>query len=755
MGIPIHFPVRRTGLRPLRKAGAAIFALLLATLTARAEIQFDVFFGFKRNIAESGSVHEAAWFPAMFELHNDAAAVTATIELSQGGDFEGDQVIRSVIELPADTTKKLTLPVFQPNALYTIWQARLVDESGTVLAEQRDMQPHVVDENSFLGGALPRTHAGTPVLPKVKTSQAEYQPTVAELLPATFPDSALALEGMNALYINSERLVDLAADQIQALLLWLHAGGHLILAVEQPGDVNAFDWVREILPLRLESTTSIPIRRQIHRWLTNLPQNPIPPPISSEAWKTLGLTARQFAQSRFNGNGPSSHPLAQLPPDREFDRADLVVSTGWQRDGTILLKLGEAPLAVRATRGRGQITLLTFSPERQPFLGWSHRNWFWAVLFRLDPAMFQITRFQYTQGLGHDGIFAAMIESRQVRKLPVSWLIALLFVYLVVIGPVDYYLLKRWNRPMFTWITFPLYVVVFSFLIYFIGYRLRAGDTEWNALHIVDVLPKGYDAEWRGHSYLSIYSPLNAWYELHNDWGAAAVRSELSASNLGGREAGLVTRQEAIGFQARAYVPVWSSRLLVSDWYHSADMPFRARILRTDRRLSLEFENLKQPVDSLLVVADGRVFPLENVPAFTNRSYSLVPESGQALGTLVSRERQRFYLAAQQRRRAFGGNIGRLARTPMNCLTASFLKLNTELGYNETGGVTPIVSANRSERTFTTPPGTDLSAALMEGKAVVFAWYENHAIVPPIRSFPTRHTTQRSLVRMILPIESD
>ena len=90
-----------------------------------------------------------------------------------------------------------------------------------------------------------------------------------------------------------------------------------------------------------------------------------------------------------------------------------------------------------------------------------------------------------------DGVFGGMIDSQQVRKLPVGWLLLLLIAYLVVIGPLDQYWLKKINRQMLTWITFPAYVAFFSLLIYFIGYKLRAGETEWNELHVVDVIPHG------------------------------------------------------------------------------------------------------------------------------------------------------------------------------------------------------------------------------------------------------------------------
>jgi len=48
-------------------------------------------------------------------------------------------------------------------------------------------------------------------------------------------------------------------------------------------------------------------------------------------------------------------------------------------------------------------------------------------------------------------------------------LLLLLIVYLVVIGPLDQFWLKKIGKPMLTWITFPCYVVMFSLLIYFIG----------------------------------------------------------------------------------------------------------------------------------------------------------------------------------------------------------------------------------------------------------------------------------------------
>jgi hypothetical protein len=68
------------------------------------------------------------------------------------------------------------------------------------------------------------------------------------LLPTIFPDNPIVLEGMGSLYLNSERATDLTVSQVNALLAWLHEGGHLIIAVEQPSDITASPWLKGIFP---------------------------------------------------------------------------------------------------------------------------------------------------------------------------------------------------------------------------------------------------------------------------------------------------------------------------------------------------------------------------------------------------------------------------------------------------------------------------------------------------------------------------
>ncbi len=226
---------------------------------------------------------------------------------------------------------------------------------------------------------------------------------------------------------------------------------------------------------------------------------------------------------------------------------------------------GGVPLVLTSREGRGRITTLLFSPEREPFKSWKNLPAFWSRVADVSPLLYTMDISNQRGGSSIDGVFGAMIDSKQVRKLPVEWLLLLLIVYLVVIGPFDQYWLKRIRRPMLTWITFPCYVVLFSLLIYFIGYKLRAGESEWNELNIVDVFNRGEQAELRGRTYASIYSPVNAKYRVEGQEHFSTFRGEFQSSWSGGQEGERAdVLQTGDNFKADISVPVWTSQLYVS-----------------------------------------------------------------------------------------------------------------------------------------------------------------------------------------------
>jgi hypothetical protein len=381
-----------------------------------------------------------------------------------------------------------------------------------------------------------------------------------------------------------------------------------------------------------------------------------------------------------------------------------------------------------------------FSPEMEPFFTWKNRAFFWAKLAGLPPQTLSSQEYQVYGGFALDGVFGAMVDSKQVRKLPVGWLLLLLLGYLVVIGPLDQFWLKKLGKQMFTWLTFPAYVAFFSGLIYLIGYKLRAGETEWNEIHVVDIVPHGEQAELRGRTFASMYSPVNARYKLSSDLPVATLRGEFLGNLGGGRESSQASvAQRGNSFDADIAVPVWTSQLFVSDWWRPDALPLRVSVQTDGAPRQVTVENrLETKMKEARLVLDGRIWELGELPANQTKQFSLTGE-GESLESWVQTHGSRFDETAQQRQFAFGsGDQSRIENLPISAMTASFPSL---------------LSPNQAHRTFIYPPGLDLTPLVDRGNAVLLAWAADYAPVKPIYRFSPRRSHRDTLWRMSVAVQ--
>lgn len=721
-----------TGFRASARARleALLLGLILfaAARLAQAALQFDVFLGY------DGLVPEACWFPVVCEVKNDGPSFTGTVELK--GGYNQDQTLLTTIELPTGTLKRFVLPVFASGRGYSSWDVRLLDERGKVRSEQLGLRARKqLAQGTPLMGALPRTPNGTPIIKPILAQGIDLQPATARLLPSIFPDNPLVLEGMNCLYLNSERAADLSVTQVEALLGWLNAGGHLIVAVEQPADINAASWLKNIFPCEVKDLRNVPRHPELLNWLR------------SSTWVTNSVRAlrlrNQFGAGTANADELSSpNPFAELPNDFDFESKELQAAVGTVRDGEVQVQSGDTPLIVTAQRGRGRLTALLFSPEREPMRSWQHLPVFWAKLAEIPGAWYSSKNLYSQGGWSTDGIFGAMIDSRQVHKLPVGWLLMLLLVYLVVIGPLDQYWLKRIGKPMLTWITFPCYVVLFSLIIYLIGYKLRAGEAEWNELHVVDILLNGPRAELRGHTYSSIYSPANQRYTLSSQQKYATLRGEFAGGwNASASSEKATILQSGDSFKADIFVPVWESELFVSDWWQSMPIPLSATVRTLDDGWEVRVDNrtAQKLTDLQLVVAD-RILNLGGLGGQETKTFNLRRGEGSPLRSFVTNYGANFQNAVVSRQHALGSTAsGQISEKPNSTVAVSFLS--------------QLDRSQMYQNSFISPPGLDLSPVIEHGGAVLLAWAEDYSPIKPINQFAPRRLHRDTLWRLPLKLE--
>jgi hypothetical protein len=483
--------------------------------------------------------------------------------------------------------------------------------------------------------------------------------------------------------------------------------------------------------------TTITIDEELNSWLRQSG--------TSETSSRAGSTMRR------RPGQPITNPYTALAADPVFVNAQMSVVTGKLRDGKVDLSAQGKPLIVKAHRGRGEVTLLMFNPEREPFRSWKNRAWFWSKIAEVPSDWYQPTDVPAYGGWSIDGVFGALIDSRQVRKLPVKWLLLLLVVYLIVIGPFDQWWLKRIGRQMLTWITFPTYVVLFSLLIYFIGYKLRAGETEWNELHVVDVLPRGGGrAELRGRTFASVYSSANAKFPLAftppseelSDRTFASVRGELVDLFGSGKE-GSRANVEQYGntFRAEIFVPVWTSLLYVNDWLQPADQPLRASVTGRAPNWQVEVENLlDRPLSDSRIVVQGSIYELGALAAAEKKTFKLEQGKGMQLSVFVQQHGGQFQHKVERRRNPLGDESeGQLGNPSLHSMVASFGSY--------------LVPQQVHQRGFVSPAGMDLTSLVARGDSILLAWDADHSPVNPLNQFKPPRSQRNTLLRLVIPGE--
>lgn len=696
-----------------------------------AEVQFDVFFGY------DDRVRGGHWFPVTIEILNAGPTFTGTVLLGPEDQWERDpQALR--IELPTNTRKRALITLFAATGR-TGWDIRLLDDKGTLIAEKIGVQPRTTGLDVPLLGALPRMFGGLPTLPAPDERSDAYLPAVARLQSDYLPANPLGLDGLTAIYLNSEKATDLRPEQVDALLAWIHAGGHLIVAIEQPGDVLSLAWLKGVLPFAPESATEVAVGTGLDAWIRAAPG----PQAAPESVRRLGRRpsdgqARQVEPA----TADDANPYARVASDDAFNAARLPVVTGRIIEGRSVVHPVEAPLVVSARRGLGTVTALTFSPEREPFRTWKNRSWFWARLTGVPAELLGSGADIRWGGQTLDALFGAVLDSRQVRKLPVGALLLLLVVYLIVIGPFDRWILKRSGREMWTWITFPTYVALFSALIYVIGYRLRAGDLEWNEVQVVDQLPRGTNAAFRGRTWISIYSPANARYRLASEQPFATVRAEYGGggSAVKGTSQRLDIQHTARGFGAEIHVPVWVNQLFCSDWFQPGPAAVTAEVHPAGDGHRVALRNRSElPFTDVAIVVGGAVHKLGELPPGGVLTADLRASDGVPLQEFLAERRPRAMTAAAERRQAFGNTrAARLTRNLDAVILASFADWRAD----------PPVAPQEN---FHAPPQFDLSDIADDDRAVVLAWSPGRAMASPIHRFSPRRLQRDLALRIAVP----
>jgi hypothetical protein len=333
-------------------------------------------------------------------------------------------------------------------------------------------------------------------------------------------------------------------------------------------------------------------------------------------------------------------------------------------------------LMMRAAQGLGQVVLVAFDVDQPPFNTWKSQADFWKKLqskVRAKPQVVAGQSVRYSGGWGNDAgdkdlaseLEKGLEQFQDVSVISFGWVALFIFIYILIVGPLDYLFLKKVvKRLELTWITFPTVVLVVSAAAYFAAYALKGNDLKINKKDLVDIDLQSGQAY--GTTWFTLFSPRIQLYTIGVQpapgWFVAGGDKESSSATVswmgrpemgyGGfnrpRSQGLFRRTydyaaDAVGLKG-VPIQVWSTKSFTASWerpYNPAQPPVTANL---HRRPTVGLEgtltsNLPAALEEAsLVYSDGTVNPKFSVCSLGSLEPGVArpitgQEGGQAIGS--------------------------------------------------------------------------------------------------------------------------
>jgi hypothetical protein len=265
-------------------------------------------------------------------------------------------------------------------------------------------------------------------------------PLVLKLTPELLPAAGQELDAFTLILVTGEAARRLTPEQRQALVDWTAMGGHLLLS----GGLGINDTL-SVLPEKTISVTSQGVSTRSN-WQ------------DAAGWLGQGVSGTPAPVAMLGGEG---EPL------------------GAEKE----------PLGLQVKIGSGKVTVFAFDPTRAPWEAGALGKALWEKLLQ-QPA-----KAVY---YGGPAPFSFRLENLMgfVNNLPVAafpdWRVVGMFLglFLVAAGPLTYWVLRRRQRPEYTWMAVPLLALIFSGLAY--SYMLKTGQNVIvNIIQSVDATENG------------------------------------------------------------------------------------------------------------------------------------------------------------------------------------------------------------------------------------------------------------------------
>lgn len=430
---------------------------------------------------------ENQWVSVQVTVANNGPALEGVLRIRLGTDQDG-QTYTAPVSLPTQSNKRITMYV-RLTTFTSRLAVQLLDEDGEQVARALSPTLTRLSNGDLLYGIISPSGGELGFLEDVTGGRSTAKVALLDL--DTLPDAAAGWDMLDILVIHDTDISQLAAAQQEAMNAWLSLGGQLVVA-------GGTGWQKTVTPL----ADYLPVTVTGSESREDLP----------------GLRAR--ISLPFRDPGPYA------------------LTTSTIRSGELLLHEDGLPLLARRDWGRGRVYFLALDPTLAPLADWDGSPLLWSEIAGDVP------RFPFWAS-GFSNTYAASEAVKNIPTLALPSAILLLCfmsVYVILIGPVNYLVLKRLKRREWAWVSIPVTIVFFTGCAYLTGFGLKGNDL---ILHQMNVAyGQAGSPDLRVNSLIALYSPRRATYDFILPSDAMALPFRGGFTGMGAVEAGNVAAVE-------------------------------------------------------------------------------------------------------------------------------------------------------------------------------------------------------------------
>jgi len=529
-----------------------------------------------------GHAKYGEWLPLRVNLSNAGDDLNAEVRAEIAAS-SGQVVYAAPAPLPTGARKEVTLHILPPTFAQEVI-VRLVQ--GDQVPAETQVKVTLHPQNEYLIAAVAPDPDALALLSGLNL-QGRTSTQFVPLSPDDLPDRAEPLRSLDCLILTGVDTTSLTPSQGEALRAWVEQGGQLLLG----GGIGA------------------------RNTLAGLPESLRP--VSVDA--TVELSAidglADFAGEPIRTPGPF---LAAFPTEYQ----------GWA-----VIRQGQQPLLIQKTLGEGWVSYLALDPATSPFDSWAGALDFWQTLLEPGSALPPYVPPDIPLHVLKSEQMNYALSNLPTLDLPsIRWLALLLGLYILLIGPVNYLLLRRLRRLDWAWVTIPTLTAAFSLGGYGLGYNLRGNEVIVNQISILPLSAEGSRAVVR--SYVGLFSPTRQDYDVRVGGGALVSALSYEPGRWGG------SPYAPSNLNVLQSDPVLVRGLGVNQWAmqsFQAETWLEADELTLDADLTIEgnqvrgtvHNGLGRPVQEMVLVSGQRFAPLGDLDAGESREFEATLQGGE------------------------------------------------------------------------------------------------------------------------------